>query len=79
MNRRQLRLHRHLRHRRPSSSLSSLRHHVSEAINRKRKGDVQPRIYIPLTVEESTRMLSFKKELIATILDAVVFQQRAGT
>ena len=37
MNRRQLRLHRHLRHRRPSSSLSSLRHHVSEAINRKRK------------------------------------------
>ena len=42
------------------------------------KASVQPRIDIPLTVEESTRMLRFKKELIATILDAVVFQ-RAGT
>ena len=39
MNRRQLRLHRHLRHRRPSPSLSSLRHHSSEGVNRKRKSE----------------------------------------
>ena len=77
LNRRQLRLHCHLRHRRPSSVVRRPRYQALESTE-SGKVSVQPRIDIPLTVEESTRMLRFKKELIATILDAVVFQ-RAGT
>ena len=78
MNRRQLRLHRRqLRlHRRPRYQAFVIIH-LKESTE-SGKASVQPRIDIPLTVEESTRMLRFKKELIATILDAVVFQ-RAGT
>lgn len=71
MNRRQLRLHRRPRYQ------AFVIIHLKESTE-SRKASVQPRIDIPLTVEESTRMLRFKKELIATILDAVVFQ-RAGT
>ena len=77
MNRRQqLRLHRHLRHRRPRYQAFIIIH--LEESTESGKASVQPRIEILLKVEESTRMLRFKKELIATILDAVVFQ-RAGT
>lgn len=71
MNRRQLRLHRRPRYQ------AFVIIHLKESTE-SGKASVQPRIDIPLTVEESTRMLRFKKELIATILDAVVFQ-RAGT
>ena len=71
MNRRQLRLHRRPRYQ------AFVIIHLKESTE-SRKASVQPRIDIPLKVEESTRMLRFKKELIATILDAVVFQ-RAGT
>ena len=74
---RHLRLHRHLRHRRPRYQAFIIIHLVKESTD-SRKVIVQPRIDILLKVEESTRMLRFKKELIATILDAVVFQ-RAGT
>ena len=74
---RQLRLHRHLRHRRPHYQAFIIIHQKESTESG--KASVQPRIDIPLTVEESTRMLRFKKELlIATIFDAVVFQ-RAGT
>ena len=76
MNRRQPRLHRHLRYRRPRYQAFVIIH-LKESTE-SGKASVQPRIDIPLKVEESTRMLRFKKELIATILDAVVFQ-RAGT
>ena len=76
MNRRQPRLHHHLRHRRPRYQAFVIIH--LEESTESGKASVQPRIDIPLKVEESTRMLRFKKELIATILDAVVFQ-RAGT
>jgi len=71
MNRRQLRLHRRPRYQ--AFVIIHLKEQTESG-----KASVQPRIDIPLTVEESTRMLRFKKELIATILDAVVFQ-RAGT
>ena len=71
MNRRQLRLHRRPRYQ------AFVIIHLKESTE-SGKASVQPRIDIPLKVEESTRMLRFKKELIATILDAVVFQ-RAGT
>ena len=73
MNRRQPRHH---RHRRPGYQAFVIIH--LEESTESGKASVQPRIDIPLKVEESTRMLRFKKELIATILDAVVFQ-RAGT
>ena len=72
MNRRQLCLHRHLRHRR-SRYQAFIIIHLKESTE-SGKASVQPCIDIPLKVEESTRMLRFKKELIATILDAVVFQ-----
>ena len=77
MNRRQLRLHHHLRHRRPRYQAFVIIH-LKESTE-SGKASVQPRIDNLLKVEESTRMLRFKKQLIATrILDAVVFQ-RAGT
>ena len=71
MNRRQLRLHR-----RPCYQAFVIVHQ-KESIE-SGKASVQPRIDIPLIVEESTWMLRFKKELIATISDAVIFQ-RVGT
>ena len=71
MNHRQLRLHR--RHCYQAFIIIHLKGSTDS-----RKASVQPRRDIPLTVEESTWMLRFKKESIATILDAVIFQQ-AGT
>ena len=88
MNRRQLlRLHhhlvrhlRHLRHRRPRYQAFVVIH-LNESTG-SGKASVQPRIEIlVLKVEESTRTRPLKcnkKELIATILDVVVFQ-RVGT
>ena len=73
MNRRQLRLHRC-----PCYQAFAI-FHLKESTE-SGKVSVQPGIAIPLIVEESTQVLKFKKELIATILDVVVFQQqRVGT
>jgi len=59
MNCRQLRLHHCHRYQ------AFVIIHLKESTE-SRKASVQPHIDIPLTVEESTRMLRFKKELIAT-------------
>ena len=64
MNCRQLRLHHlhhHLRHRCPLSVVHRPRYQALESTE-SGKVSVQPRIDIPLTVEESTQMLRFKKE-----------------
>ena len=76
--RQQPRHHRHLRHRRPRYQAFVIIH-LKESTE-SGKASVQPRIDNLLKVEESTRtrQLKCKKELIATILDAVIFQ-RAGT
>ena len=74
MNRRQLRLHRRPRYQ------AFVIIHLNESTE-SGKASVQPRIEILLKVEESTRTRPLKcnkKELIATILDVVVFQ-RVGT
>ena len=76
MNRRQPRLHRHLRHRRPRYQVFVIIH--LEESTESGKASVQPRIDNLLKVEESTRMLRFKNGKITFILDAVIFQ-RAGT
>ena len=77
MNRRQPHLHHHLHHRHPRYQAFVIIH-LKESTE-SGKASVQPRIDNLLKVEESTRTrpLKCKKELIATILDAVLFQ-RAG-
>ena len=75
MNHRQLCQLRLRRHRRPRYQTFVIIH-LKESTE-SGKVSVQPRIDILLKVEECTRMLRSKKELITTILDAVLFQ-RAG-
>ena len=77
MNRRQPRLHHHLRHRRPRYQAFVIIH--LEESTESGKASVHPRIDNLLKVEESTQMLRFKNGKIAFILVAVVFPQRAGT
>ena len=83
MNRQQLHLHRRPRHRprhRPRPRYQAfVIIHLKERTE-SGKVSVRPRIDNLLKVEESTRTrpLKCKNELIATILDVVVFQQ-AGT